>query len=265
MTKTCTKCGIEKDPKEFSKHSSTKDGLQFHCKLCLAAYRAANKEAIAKAQAAYISTHKENIARQTACYRAENREAIAKQKAVWHQLNKETIAQKRSVWYSANREPLLRRKADKRKDKIDRGECSLCSTAAEQGRTMCSRHLAQYKERFCRRRSSVGSWLGEEVADRMAAINRLGCFYCDGGDEHRDHVVPLARGGHNYASNIVPACEACNKSKGATPVSLWLKTTTRPVRPLADILADLTKLTKYGTGDEQIEALEVLNAAREAK
>jgi 5-methylcytosine-specific restriction endonuclease McrA len=52
------------------------------------------------------------------------------------------------------------------------------------------------------------------------------CAYC--GKPHlehveeltMDHVIPLSRGGANTIENIVPACRACNRSKGTgdTPV-----------------------------------------------
>jgi 5-methylcytosine-specific restriction endonuclease McrA len=32
---------------------------------------------------------------------------------------------------------------------------------------------------------------------------------------HVDHLVPLAKGGHNNPSNLVIACPHCNDSKGA--------------------------------------------------
>ena len=42
------------------------------------------------------------------------------------------------------------------------------------------------------------------------------CYYCgkSGGQFQREHRVPLARGGDNDISNIVPACESCNRRKG---------------------------------------------------
>jgi RNase P subunit RPR2 len=42
------------------------------------------------------------------------------------------------------------------------------------------------------------------------------CYYCDkgGGLLQREHRIPLARGGDNDISNIVPACENCNRRKG---------------------------------------------------
>jgi hypothetical protein len=42
------------------------------------------------------------------------------------------------------------------------------------------------------------------------------CYYCSKGGEplQMEHRVPLARGGNNDISNIVPACESCNRDKG---------------------------------------------------
>lgn len=42
------------------------------------------------------------------------------------------------------------------------------------------------------------------------------CYYCGrgGGRLQMEHRVPLARNGKNDISNIVPACERCNREKG---------------------------------------------------
>jgi hypothetical protein len=41
------------------------------------------------------------------------------------------------------------------------------------------------------------------------------CYYCGkaGGNLQREHRIPLARGGDNHISNIVPACGPCNRAK----------------------------------------------------
>ena len=44
------------------------------------------------------------------------------------------------------------------------------------------------------------------------------CAYC-GSSKHKltaDHLVAKSNGGKDEASNIVPACEACNQAKGAS-------------------------------------------------
>lgn len=68
------------------------------------------------------------------------------------------------------------------------------------------------------------------------------CFYCGypferGGKATLDHYWPLAKGGADDATNIVPACETCNKGKGCeapTRSSKWWR---------ADNLADLLQVS----------------------
>lgn len=59
-------------------------------------------------------------------------------------------------------------------------------------------------------------------------ISRGLCHYCEQKFPPEkltlDHVVPLARGGESTRGNCVPACEACNRSKGLeTPVEQLLR------------------------------------------
>jgi len=39
-----------------------------------------------------------------------------------------------------------------------------------------------------------------------------------------DHIIPLARCGKNIKSNLVPACNRCNNSRGNTALLNWLDT-----------------------------------------
>lgn len=49
------------------------------------------------------------------------------------------------------------------------------------------------------------------------------CVYCGrkppGVFLHIDHVIPVAKGGTNDLSNLVTACEHCNRGKGAVPLT----------------------------------------------
>lgn len=47
------------------------------------------------------------------------------------------------------------------------------------------------------------------------------CQYCKKEADTIDHVIPLARGGSNDISNLVPACRSCNSSKQAKLISEW--------------------------------------------
>ena len=61
-------------------------------------------------------------------------------------------------------------------------------------------------------------------AELDAHLDRLGrkCVYCGGLFEHLDHVKPLALGGEHSLANLVPACAACNLSKGTKLLGAWL-------------------------------------------
>lgn len=42
------------------------------------------------------------------------------------------------------------------------------------------------------------------------------CWMCGTAADTIDHVIPLARGGSEWPSNLRPACRSCNSSKGAS-------------------------------------------------
>ncbi len=58
--------------------------------------------------------------------------------------------------------------------------------------------------------------------DLMSA-HRGRCLYCGRADRMQvDHIVPVASGGGNEASNLAPACKPCNFDKRALPLRAWL-------------------------------------------
>ena len=57
-------------------------------------------------------------------------------------------------------------------------------------------------------------WLDLQIRDGFRC--RYCQKYCEPPVDYLqiDHVIPLSRGGANTIENIVPACRACNRSKG---------------------------------------------------
>ncbi len=111
-TKICTKCGKEKDPSNFGKHSRHKDGLQSQCKEC-----------IKEAQSGYYEDHKsiiklhsnqwykDNTEEKKAYqkqYRLDNLEEDKKRKIEYNLKNKEKIS-KNNKEYSQNPKNKTRR------------------------------------------------------------------------------------------------------------------------------------------------------------
>lgn len=78
------------------------------------------------------------------------------------------------------------------------------------------------------------------------------CFYClrrlQRGEWTLDHVVPLARGGADHASNLVACCAACNWTKGLLAAEDFLRRLVQrkllPRRCLRSRLRALARLRK---------------------
>lgn len=68
--------------------------------------------------------------------------------------------------------------------------------------------------------------VASEDYSRTEIMARWGwrCAYCDRPAEHLDHVSPLSRGGEDVPSNLLPACAACNLTKGAKTLAEWAGT-----------------------------------------
>lgn len=49
------------------------------------------------------------------------------------------------------------------------------------------------------------------------------CWVCRADADSIDHIIPLARGGSNWPSNLRPACRKCNSAKGARSWRLYAR------------------------------------------
>ena len=106
-TKTCSKCGVEKDVGEFGKNKSRKDGLQERCKSCRKEhYEANHEEILAKNKEHYEANREEKLAKNKEHYEANREEILAKQKE-HYEANREEIRTKKKEHYEANREEIL--------------------------------------------------------------------------------------------------------------------------------------------------------------
>lgn len=69
-----------------------------------------------------------------------------------------------------------------------------------------------------RRARKIGNGGSHTLDQWLAKVDLLGycCVYCGREDLslHKDHKVPLSRGGTDDITNIVPACQNCNNRKG---------------------------------------------------
>jgi hypothetical protein len=128
MTKTCTKCGVEKPFSEFNKDKrnnkdkcNKKTGLRSQCKICQKQYRQNNKEKITEIARQWQQNNKEKVAEYHRRYCQNNKEKVAEQKRKYQQNNKEKVAEYHRRYCQNNKEKVAEQKRkyqQKNKEKI---------------------------------------------------------------------------------------------------------------------------------------------------
>ena len=75
--KTCITCHVEQPLEAYGKDRTSKDGLQYKCNTCRAAYRAANREKINAREKAYREANRDLINQRKRDKRAEAKQEDA--------------------------------------------------------------------------------------------------------------------------------------------------------------------------------------------
>jgi 5-methylcytosine-specific restriction endonuclease McrA len=72
------------------------------------------------------------------------------------------------------------------------------------------------RRRARKRNATVEEFRTADLLAYWDKIGAYGCVFCGGPYEHAEHVQPLSKGGEHSRANLLPACKACNLSKGAS-------------------------------------------------
>jgi hypothetical protein len=114
--KICKKCLIEKDICEFSKKSSSKDGLQKICKNCdklkSKEYREKNKEKYKLSQKKTYRKYKNKYLMGSKEYYLSNKETIIKRNKKYYLNNLDSIKLRKKLYWEKNRETQLFKKKE---------------------------------------------------------------------------------------------------------------------------------------------------------
>ena len=196
--KICTACREAKSPEEFNKNKRTKDGLRFQCRKCQSAEYRNNRAAVIERVAKWQDENREAVAQYKRAWWSENagyskqhyannRERYSEQARKWQKENAALVAVRNRKWKEANPEKV--------------------SASRQNRRARC--------------RQAEGFHTAEDIS-RIYIAQGGKCVYCGSalvrrrkGKMHIDHVIPLAKGGTNWPSNLQLLCPACNLSKGA--------------------------------------------------
>lgn len=255
MLKTCCKCGQQLSLSEFHKNAERKDGLTETCKVCACAaarawrktnlkrarenglkyarehrgqartrasrwyrehraytlernrkFRIAHLEEIREKDRARTKTEQARLVKKA--HRKTHSAKVREQKRRFYQNHKAEILKKQRAYTARNRERIRLRNALWKKKNPGR-----------------AREIQNRYDR--RRRASIAGvlcTLTREQWEGLLCVFGNSCAYCgrEGLRLEQEHVIPLSRGGHTTADNIVPACRSCNASKGDKLLGEWL-------------------------------------------
>lgn len=213
-TEVCIKCGAELPftAEFFVVCRRTASGLVRRCKPCdnkrgkeaaardpegtsekRRAYRQANLEKLRAGERASKERHRDAVNQRQNARRAANLDAARSQGRVTYQRRKDTQLAAMKEWRRRNPDYEAQRR-------LERPEL----------------HRAKNHNRRARLKAAEGSFTPEQWRQKLAQYAGR-CHWCGGvitGPVHVEHVIPLARGGTNFISNVVPSCASCNAAKG---------------------------------------------------
>jgi 5-methylcytosine-specific restriction endonuclease McrA len=172
------------------------------------------RNAYARAQRKAILANPEWAAvlrRKEAELRSRKRDELLERQRKWRVENPERWREIQRNWSEKNRERL---NAEQREENKTPARKAYLKQYLRQHRQNNKDLYRTYTEnRRASRVGAVGSHTKEEWLAKIAEYEGC-CAYCGSLNRLvRDHDVPLSRGGSNYISNIVPACNRCNSSK----------------------------------------------------
>ena len=204
--KICCKCKIEKEYIEFSISNSTKDGYNFHCKVCNKIYRLNNIDKIRE-------RHK--------IYRLNNIDKIREKQKEWRLANKNKIIEMKKQEYINNRDKIIKRSRQRRIDKPNYNkEYSKLYCQTKHGKLV--KNVLEHRRRDLLKANTVGEHhTTKDIMNKFKLQYGL-CMYCKTsikGGYHIDHIIPPCDGGGNEAWNIQLLCKKCNLSKSDNPAT----------------------------------------------
>jgi 5-methylcytosine-specific restriction endonuclease McrA len=201
VTKTCSKCDIEKDVSEYYTRKDRKSGYNSRCKICVCiesnAYNSANKEAKSIYGAKYYEENKVLMKENNKQWVKDNPAKVAAKSARHYRNNREASAMYSAKNYADNRE---RRQA----------QCKLWRQANPSKSNAYS---------ATRRAAKINRTLELTPAHRaeIDGIYLYAKIFSQVGQLHVDHIVPLRgvtiSGLHTpWNLQVIPAVENLQKS-----------------------------------------------------
>lgn len=237
LTKVCRICKEEKSVQEFYRDSKSKFGVINVCKKCDSKAKKDSESLISYEEAIELNLTKVcsncNTEKEIREFHKAKRgefgvgswckECRKKYKREHYLKNEERIIQEKKDYYYANREILNYKKKIyrlKNKDKLK----EIHRRYRQNNKDICRKHCNTRRSRI---KNLTANLTVEQWDNSKKYFDNL-CAYCRGKNSQgetleQEHIIPLSKGGCYTADNIIPACRACNSSKGNKDMNEWFK------------------------------------------
>lgn len=194
-TKVCTDCKIEKPIECFRK-------WRCRCKDC--------QKIIDKN---YRIEHKDHIKQRQKQYNADNRDHLRNKRKEWVKTSngKKCLHNRYIKRYARCKDKILESNKNWKLNNPEKFKNYITEWLnSPKGKESCARR--NYK-----RRSLIQNTINDLTAQEWLEIQvkqNYKCVYCgEVKPLHRDHIIPISKGGNNTKSNIQGLCQQCNSKK----------------------------------------------------
>lgn len=236
-TKVCTTCKIEKAATKefFYKAERGLYGLKSKCKECdskrAKSYYLDNQEKLKEYYKTYSKENPEKEKLRKQKYYNENKNEISKKYKDWYYKNHEYNLQRAKDWIKNNPEKYKKMMENSKESKSAYNKLyyqankERINERAKRWRENNPGLNAKYQQtRRHRKKNSITIYSDNTWEETIKEFNYK-CAYCNTDEEQltQEHIIPVSKGGGYLRSNIIPACQSCNSSKGNRNMSVWYK------------------------------------------
>jgi 5-methylcytosine-specific restriction endonuclease McrA len=175
-------------------------------------YVARNPEKVRAYQKRYAAENADKLREKRRQFAEENPDYYKR----YYLANRDAIRAAQKKWWWDNREREIQRSLEYQRQNPERvREIKRRYEQTERGQL--ARVLNLWRRR-ARIKNAPGTASIDDVKARWDFYGRL-CYLCGATATEIDHVIPIARGGSNWPSNLRPACGPCNRKKSMKPLN----------------------------------------------
>lgn len=251
-TKRCSRCGEIKTLENFS-YLSSRCTWHSHCKPCHAAQEQARRnkhhDVWLAQRRLYYTNNRHKVLAYGVKYHAKHRDERNARCRAWHHQNKEKVREQHKRYRAVHRDE-MNAKARTRYAQRESVRCRQAAATKRWSVKNPGKKIAAWQRRQANK-ALVASTLTEAQWNQTMWLFGHQCAYCQCNlsetQIHRDHLIPLVRGGPYAMGNMVPACKTCNFSKNAKSYEQWMVGNGYDVAALKNKLAGLEWLASEPT------------------